>query len=95
MKFFDELEYPDKTKASRGIKAIALGAVGGMMVWFWELCPEARSIEPKFCVPVCVHLLFPNEVVKHYIILYYIILYYIILYYIILYYIILYNIFQG
>lgn len=39
LKFFDELEYPDKTKASRGIKAMALGAVGGMMVWFWASCP--------------------------------------------------------
>ncbi|CAJ1395755.1 unnamed protein product [Effrenium voratum] len=30
LKFFDELEYPDKTKASRGVAAIALGALCGI-----------------------------------------------------------------
>ena len=39
LKFFDEQEYPDKTKASRGIKAIVLGAIAGIVVWFRASCP--------------------------------------------------------
>eukprot|EP00930_Biecheleria_cincta_P054043 TRINITY_DN3991_c1_g1_i1.p1 TRINITY_DN3991_c1_g1~~TRINITY_DN3991_c1_g1_i1.p1 ORF type:complete len:503 (+),score=119.62 TRINITY_DN3991_c1_g1_i1:104-1612(+) len=49
VKFFDELEYPDKTKASRAIKAIAASAIFGAALSIAELCSATYFVWSFLC----------------------------------------------